>query len=71
MSGRSHLRDLRHKEEGDIVFENVQARDRTEFFFNKANQVDGIVLGTGDLTPDRYPPIKLVPPETILSAALT
>jgi NAD+ synthase (glutamine-hydrolysing) len=28
----------------------VQARYRTEFFFNKANQLDAIVLGTGDLT---------------------
>jgi NAD+ synthase (glutamine-hydrolysing) len=33
-----------------VVFENVQARYRTEFFFNKANQFDAIVLGTGDLT---------------------
>jgi NAD+ synthase (glutamine-hydrolysing) len=32
------------------VFENVQARYRTEFLFNKANQIDAIVLGTGDLT---------------------
>jgi NAD+ synthase (glutamine-hydrolysing) len=48
---RAHLRDLQHDEENeDIVFENVQARYRTEFFFNKANQVDGIVLGTGNLT---------------------
>jgi NAD+ synthase (glutamine-hydrolysing) len=48
---RMHLRDLQHDEEKeDIVFENVQARYRTEFFFNKANQLDGIVLGTGNLT---------------------
>ncbi len=44
------LHDLGHNGEEDIVFENVQARYRTEFLFNKANQVDGIVLGTGDLT---------------------
>jgi NAD+ synthase (glutamine-hydrolysing) len=49
-SCRSHLRDLQHDGQGDIVFENVQARYRTEFFFNKANQLDAIVLGTGDLT---------------------
>jgi len=47
---RSHLRDLKHDGRQDVVFENVQARYRTEFFFNKANQLDAIVLGTGDLT---------------------
>lgn len=49
-TSRSHLRDLQHDSEQDVVFENVQARYRTEFFFNKANQLDAIVLGTGDLT---------------------
>jgi NAD+ synthase (glutamine-hydrolysing) len=49
-SCKSHLRDLEHDGQEDVVFENVQARYRTEFFFNKANQLDGIVLGTGDLT---------------------
>jgi NAD+ synthase (glutamine-hydrolysing) len=47
---KSHLRDLEHEGREDVVFENVQARYRTEFLFNKANQLDGIVLGTGDLT---------------------
>jgi NAD+ synthase (glutamine-hydrolysing) len=47
---RWHLRDLKHDGRQDVVFENVQARYRTEFFFNKANQFDAIVLGTGDLT---------------------
>jgi NAD+ synthase (glutamine-hydrolysing) len=49
-TSKSHLRDLKHDGQQDVVFENVQARYRTEFFFNKANQLDGIVLGTGDLT---------------------
>ncbi|MDP3879524.1 MAG: NAD(+) synthase, partial [Dehalococcoidales bacterium] len=49
-SCRSHLKDLKHNGDGDIVFENVQARYRTEFLFNKANHLDAIVLGTGDLT---------------------
>jgi NAD+ synthase (glutamine-hydrolysing) len=49
-TSRSHLKDLKHGGGEDVVFENVQARYRTEFFFNKANQLDGIVLGTGDLT---------------------
>ena len=47
---RSHLKDLKHDSQQDVVFENVQARYRTELFFNKANQLDAIVLGTGDLT---------------------
>ena len=49
-SCQSHLKDLEHEGGEDVVFENVQARYRTEFLFNKANQLDGIVLGTGDLT---------------------
>jgi NAD+ synthase (glutamine-hydrolysing) len=49
-TSKSHLRDLKHDGGEDVVFENVQARYRTEFFFNKANQLDGIALGTGDLT---------------------
>ena len=47
----SHLSDLEHDGQAeDVVFENAQARYRTEFLFNKANQLGGIVLGTGDLT---------------------
>ena len=46
----SHLKDLGHDSQEDVVFENVQARYRTEFFFNRANELNGIVLGTGDLT---------------------
>ena len=46
-----HLNDIRQSpEKEDIVFENVQARYRTELLFNIANQLNGIVLGTGDLT---------------------
>jgi NAD+ synthase (glutamine-hydrolysing) len=49
-TSRSHLRDLGHEGQEDVVFENVQARYRTEFLFNKANELNGIALGTGDLT---------------------
>ncbi|MDD5037734.1 MAG: NAD(+) synthase [Dehalococcoidales bacterium] len=49
-TSQSHLRNLEHEGQEDIVFENVQARYRTEFLFNKANQLDGMALGTGDLT---------------------
>lgn len=34
----------------DIAYENVQARLRTAILFNKANQIGGVVLGTGDLS---------------------
>jgi NAD+ synthase (glutamine-hydrolysing) len=49
-SCRSQLKDLRHNGKEDIVFENVQARYRTAFLFNKANELNAIMLGTGDLT---------------------
>lgn len=34
----------------DITYENVQARMRTSLLFNRANQLHGLVLGTGDLS---------------------
>jgi NAD+ synthase (glutamine-hydrolysing) len=34
----------------DVTFENVQAGLRTDYLFRAANQRDGIVLGTGDLS---------------------
>ncbi len=49
-SSQAHLRDLEHLSDSDVVFENVQARYRTDFLFNKANQIGGLLLGTGDLT---------------------
>ena len=33
-----------------MVFENAQARERTQILFNMANKVGGIVVGTGDLS---------------------
>jgi NAD+ synthase (glutamine-hydrolysing) len=47
---KAHLADLGHNGDEDIVFENIQARYRTELLFNKANEIGGILLGTGDLT---------------------
>jgi NAD+ synthase (glutamine-hydrolysing) len=46
----AQLEDLGHNGKQDIVFENVQARYRTAFLFNKANELDAIMMGTGDLT---------------------
>ena len=49
------LRDMGHpfsdgKPVYDVTFENVQAGLRTDYLFRLANQHDGIVLGTGDLS---------------------
>ena len=46
----AHMRDLDHNGNEDVVFENIQARYRTELLFNKANEIGGILIGTGDLT---------------------
>jgi NAD+ synthase (glutamine-hydrolysing) len=46
----SQLKDLGHNGQEDVVFENVQARYRTALLFNKANDLNAIMLGTGDLT---------------------
>jgi NAD+ synthase (glutamine-hydrolysing) len=40
----------RGEEVYDVTFENVQAGLRTDYLFRLANQRDGIVLGTGDLS---------------------
>lgn len=45
-----HLKDLDHTDETDVVFENAQARERTQILFNYANKIGGIVVGTGDLS---------------------
>ena len=45
-----HLKDLEHESETDVVFENAQARERTQILFNYANQNNGLVVGTGDLS---------------------
>lgn len=46
---KQHLADLEHQKT-DVVFENAQARERTQILFNYANKVGGIVVGTGDLS---------------------
>jgi NAD+ synthase (glutamine-hydrolysing) len=45
-----HLADLGHASTEDVVFENAQARERTQLLFNYANKSHGIVVGTGDLS---------------------
>ena len=48
---RQHLKDIGH--DGvtpDITYENAQARMRTLVLMDRANQIGGIVLGTGDMS---------------------
>ncbi len=46
-----HFDDIGHDpSRHDIVFENAQARERTQLLMDLANQHDGLVVGTGDLS---------------------
>lgn len=48
---RSHFKDIGQAEENtDVVYENAQARVRTLTLMDIANQRDGLVVGTGDLS---------------------
>ena len=46
-----HLRDIGH-DEGvhNVTYENAQARERTQILMDVANDIGGIVVGTGDLS---------------------
>ena len=48
---RQHFKDIRQPvSRHDVTFENAQARERTQILMDKANQVNGIVVGTGDMS---------------------
>ena len=48
---RLHFKDIGQSEcVRDVTYENAQARERTQILMDKANQVDGIVVGTGDMS---------------------
>ena len=48
---RSHFRDIGQSlDSHDVTFENAQARERTQVIMDIANQLDGLVVGTGDLS---------------------
>ncbi|MBL7991748.1 MAG: NAD(+) synthase [Candidatus Kapabacteria bacterium] len=48
---RQHFHDIGHDETThDITYENAQARERTQILMDVANQVGGLVIGTGDLS---------------------
>ena len=46
-----HFRDLGYDPSArDVTYENAQARERTQILMDAANQMNGIVVGTGDLS---------------------
>lgn len=46
-----HLKDIGHSlDEYDITYENTQARERTQILFDLANMINGLVIGTGDMS---------------------
>ncbi len=50
-SVRLHFRDIGQEETcRDVTYENSQARERTQILMDLANQRNGLVVGTGDLS---------------------
>ena len=46
-----HFQDIGHNmKQHDVTYENAQARERTQILMDVANQVGGMVIGTGDLS---------------------
>lgn len=46
-----HFRDIgQNPDNHDVTYENGQARERTQVLMNMANQRDGLVIGTGDMS---------------------
>ena len=45
-----HLKDIGHDFTPDTAYENAQARERTQVLMDIANQVNGLVVGTGDMS---------------------
>ena len=50
-SVRQHFKDIGHDEENhNVVYENAQARIRTLILMDEANAMNGMVIGTGDMS---------------------
>ena len=48
---RQHFADIGHDENNhDVTYENSQARERTQILMDMANQHNGMVIGTGDMS---------------------
>ncbi len=50
-SVRQHFEDIGHDENvHNVTYENGQARERTQILMDIANQINGMVIGTGDMS---------------------
>lgn len=50
-SVRQHFKDISHDEDDhNVTYENGQARERTQILMDIANEENGLVIGTGDLS---------------------
>lgn len=50
-SVNQHFKDISHEDNCyDVVYENAQARERTQILMDVANSEGGLVVGTGDLS---------------------
>lgn len=50
-SVEQHFEDIGHDSDNyNVVFENAQARERTQILMDLANKYNGMVIGTGDLS---------------------
>lgn len=48
---RQHFKDIGHDmEKQDVTYENGQARERTQILMDVANELGGMVIGTGDMS---------------------
>ena len=48
---RQHFADIGHDENNpEVTYENSQARERTQILMDMANQYNGMVIGTGDMS---------------------
>lgn len=46
-----HFRDIKHDTSvHDVTYENCQARERTQILMDVANKMNGMVIGTGDMS---------------------
>jgi NAD+ synthase (glutamine-hydrolysing) len=46
-----HFKDIEHDiDTHDVTYENSQARERTQILMDMANRLNGLVVGTGDLS---------------------
>ncbi|MCL2848190.1 MAG: NAD(+) synthase [Firmicutes bacterium] len=45
-----HLKNINHENQNDVVYENAQARERTQILLSLANKHNALMLGTSDMS---------------------